>query len=396
MAPVAEYPVAFVPGVGHWDYWCGVSESVYQITTHLECPPLVIANGPHGLARRLAREGRPVAVVDFVLDAQGFRKASVFRKVQWAAAWVQYVLRLYRLLRRHRVRVVYTANQASVLASIPAKLAGAKLVTGVRGSNGKMGKWRWVFRLSDRAAVLSREMGETLCHEFDKKPIPHFRAKLRVIYNGVNLAVVPDRCRGSEEIRSALGLGQRDVLVLYVAAFRSWKGQLRFIREVIPKCLGDCERAKGIRFAFLGSATEDHDREYEAACREAAGRSGFGEAIHFAGFRDNVWPWYAAANLVVLASEHEGMPRAIIEAMACGKPSVAYEVCSVGELLHDTGAGVVLAQGDVVGMAEAIGCLCGDSEARTEMGAKALAFARANLDIRSVARSYETMFGEMM
>lgn len=47
------------------------------------------------------------------------------------------------------------------------------------------------------------------------------------------------------------------------------------------------------------------------------------EQIHFLGYVDNPWAWYARADAVLLASRHEGMPNVALEALACGTPVIA-------------------------------------------------------------------------
>lgn len=57
--------------------------------------------------------------------------------------------------------------------------------------------------------------------------------------------------------------------------------------------------------------------------------------VTITGFRDNPFPWYAAASALVLSSDYEGMPNVLIEALACGTPVVSTD-CPSGpsELLQ--------------------------------------------------------------
>jgi glycosyltransferase involved in cell wall biosynthesis len=59
------------------------------------------------------------------------------------------------------------------------------------------------------------------------------------------------------------------------------------------------------------------------------------DRIVWAGLQQDPVPWYQAMDLLVIASESEGMPNAALEAMACGVPVLANEVCGVREVAGD-------------------------------------------------------------
>ncbi|MBL8473233.1 MAG: glycosyltransferase [Rhodocyclaceae bacterium] len=50
---------------------------------------------------------------------------------------------------------------------------------------------------------------------------------------------------------------------------------------------------------------------------------GLSARVHIAGFQSNPYPWMAAARLLVLCSDHEGLPNVLLEALACGTPVVS-------------------------------------------------------------------------
>ncbi len=79
---------------------------------------------------------------------------------------------------------------------------------------------------------------------------------------------------------------------------------------------------------------------------------GISERTVFAGAVDDVRPWLAAFDVFVLPSRSEGLPGALMEAMAMGCPVIATDVGGVPEVVGE--AGMLVAAGDVDGMVDHI------------------------------------------
>ena len=85
------------------------------------------------------------------------------------------------------------------------------------------------------------------------------------------------------------------------------------------------------------------------------GAHGLEGRVIVAGFQTNPYPWIKRARLLVLCSDHEGMPNVIVEALACGTPVVSTD-CPSGprEILEGPLARWLVPCGDVARLAEAI------------------------------------------
>ena len=82
---------------------------------------------------------------------------------------------------------------------------------------------------------------------------------------------------------------------------------------------------------------------------------GLGERVQVAGFQQNPYPWIASAELLVLSSDHEGLPNVLIEAIALGVPVVSTD-CPSGprEILGAALPGCLVPTGDAASLAAAI------------------------------------------
>ena len=92
---------------------------------------------------------------------------------------------------------------------------------------------------------------------------------------------------------------------------------------------------------------------------------------------------YQSASIFALASLSEGLPMVLLEAQACGLPTVAFDCATgPGEIILDKKTGYLVRVRDIIGFSEKLALLMDDSSRRTEMGGE----ARLNSDRYSEER----------
>ncbi|MFJ3823130.1 glycosyltransferase [Streptomyces nodosus] len=139
-----------------------------------------------------------------------------------------------------------------------------------------------------------------------------------VVPPGTTPAVPP----GRSEARRLLGVPGDGPVVAYVGRVTRIKRPDRFlavareVRRAVPEA----------RFLVCGAGDLHGDLEQAADLRDA---------LHLLGWRADVETVYAAADLVLLTSDNEGMPVSLIEAGLAGLPSVSTRVGSVAEVVQD-------------------------------------------------------------
>jgi glycosyltransferase involved in cell wall biosynthesis len=180
--------------------------------------------------------------------------------------------------------------------------------------------------------------------------------RITVLHNGVReMAAAPS---ATAALRRALGLKDRDRVVLAVGRLSREKGQAHLIRAA----------ARWRRDARLVIVGEGPDRP---VLERLARKVGVGRSVIFAGATSDVAPFYALADVFALPSLSEGSPNALLEAMACGLPIVATAVGGVPEIAGHGRDALLGPPRDTAFLARDVDRLLGDPELAARLGAAA-------------------------
>jgi glycosyltransferase involved in cell wall biosynthesis len=102
----------------------------------------------------------------------------------------------------------------------------------------------------------------------------------------------------------------------------------------------------------------------------------------------------ARADCLVLVSDHEGLPMAVLEAMAAGLPVVVTRVGALPEAVRDGREGFLIDVGDVEALAERLVRL-GDPALRRRMGAAGAHRAREQFSLEAMAEQLMNLYGAL-
>jgi glycosyltransferase involved in cell wall biosynthesis len=129
--------------------------------------------------------------------------------------------------------------------------------------------------------------------------------------------------------------------------------------------------------------------------REMLQRSAEGlDNVVFAGWQSDMAQVYAASDLLVLTSDNEGMPVALIEGAMQGVPAVATDVGAVRQVIADGETGVVVREVD--GLTQAVRTLIGDDAQRRQMGAAAAMRARSLFGEHRLVSDYAALYERLI
>lgn len=315
----------------------------------------LMAAGP--LAAELEQDGVPVFVHHCTSAAR--------------AAWA-----LARAFRRSRPDVVHCHNKtATISAAAAARLAGARAVVSTRHGmtprrvrlRGELKFWMTAAILCDRVVAVCDTAWRNMTA--GARPVAH---KVVTIRNG---AYPPRVGRAPAVVKSGFTL----VSVGRLARVKSYDTLLRAVavaRDTVPD----------LRLWIVGSGDEG------PALRRLAADLGLADAVRFCGERRDVGSWLRVADVFVLSSTSEGLPIAMLEAMALGLPAIVTEVGALPELVRLSGAGTVVPVRDVERLAYAIVDYANRRDELAAIGARAAGCYLAHFTPDRMAREYLTLY----
>jgi glycosyltransferase involved in cell wall biosynthesis len=117
--------------------------------------------------------------------------------------------------------------------------------------------------------------------------------------------------------------------------------------------------------------------------------------VLFVGTTDHVEEFYAVADCFVLPSYSEGMPNALLEAMAVGLPVVASRIPATSDIVQDGEDGMLVSPGDARLFAGAILRVCEDVDFSWRIGAAARRHMEESYDLHKVANRYATLYANL-
>ncbi|MEK4491520.1 glycosyltransferase family 4 protein [Paenibacillus sp. FSL L8-0493] len=147
-------------------------------------------------------------------------------------------------------------------------------------------------------------------------------------------------------------------VVLCVAELNANKNQKQLIQALHH--LGD--QASDIHLAFAGTGP------FEQTLVELATRLGVRDQVHFLGFRRDIPDLLQACDVAALVSYREGLPRAIMEAMAAGKPVIGTHIRGIRDLIEHESTGMLVPVDDIAATAKALVQLRADAALTAAMG----------------------------
>jgi glycosyltransferase involved in cell wall biosynthesis len=319
--------------------------------------PHVVLFGDGVYADSLRARGIPVTIVAM---PAAFMRTTREHPVSGVAAVPLAVGAVARVLRTIGADIVYTNTIKAHTVALPAaKLIGIRCVVHLRDILHGPGRAvvRTVIAACSRERIaISNAVGAAFG-----------LAETHVIPNPLQLetyAELPAR----DAARAQIGVPSGVRLVSLIGRINRWKGHDRFLR--IAKLL---DRAD-VHFAIVG-APLFRDADFVDELHAFVERTDLATRVHFVPWLDDVRVGFAATDVNVNCSDDEPFGRTIIEAAACGVPSVAFASGGTADALVDGETGRLVPAGDEASFAAAVAGYLDDPALLTRAGTAARSFA---------------------
>ncbi len=302
---------------------------------------------------------------------------------------------LARLLRRRPPDILFsTSGGTNLIAAlaIPAAAGRTRLVLSERSMLRRPGQplkrralllaKRLLYGRADAVTAVSAEVAADLVERLRLDP-----RRVRVVYNPLATPELEGLAAAEPEhpwFGGAPGRAPGPPVVLGVGRLLPVKGF-----DLLIAAFARVRARRPARLVVFGEGPA------RGALERLVCRRGLDDCVSLPGFDPNPFRYMSRCALFVLSSHSEGLPGALIQAMACGAPVVATD-CPGGpaEVVTDGADGLLVPAGDEAALAAAIERLLGDPELARRLGRRAIDSA-ARFSLPTVLGSYEAaLLGE--
>ena len=241
---------------------------------------------------------------------------------------------------------------------------------------------------AERQMFASPRLRAVICNSrmVKEELVSHYALRqdqLTVVYNGVDLEEFsPSRrepWRSTQ--RQALGIAQETPTLLHVGS--------GFERKGVGTILRAMARASAACHLIVVGGDKLEERY-----KSLAGELGIASRVHFAGVQQDPKPYYAAADVFVMASLYEPFANASMEALAMGLPVVTSTKSGAAEILEQGKTGYVCDALDIDGFSSAIDALA-NHERRLVMGTAARTLAE-NFTVDAMTRQLLELYQRLL
>ena len=196
---------------------------------------------------------------------------------------------------------------------------------------------------------------------------------------GLAIGLLPPKKKALE----SLGLTDKRLNCAFIGRVTQIKRPDRFL-DVSSEI-----KKRGIDLGFFMAG----DGELLDACRERIIEEDL--PVSVLGWQSDIESLLAAADIVIITSDNEGMPLSLIQAGMAGLPVVATKVGSVGEVVLDGVTGI-LTSTDIQKIADALEKLIGNAALRAQLGNQAQKFTLANFGIQRLVHDHEQLYKKLL
>ena len=271
---------------------------------------------------------------------------------------------LYHIISNNRVDIVHCWDSLSIAVRFIGKINGAKIIDSV--GNPPMMPESWKNRLAKKVSsifldgVIFQSNGSREAHHKHGTNVV-CRRKEKVIYNCVDVSNLPKYGPyEKDQIRKKYALNKSDILLCNLGMYNIQKSQ-EYLIQAMP---GILEHHNNVKLLLVGWG------ERENILRNHILSLGLKEHVILTGKKERrkVFEILSVTDVYVSSSLWEGLPVAVLEAMAFGIPVVATDVIGNREAVLNNETGLLIPVRNSLAFAHAVSSLIKDPRWKKKMG----------------------------
>jgi glycosyltransferase involved in cell wall biosynthesis len=295
-----------------------------------------------------------------------------------------------RLVRDHNIDIIHThAYYGDAVGALAGKLSGTKTV-GTVYIWGKYELHRQIMHVIDWISIQFMTRVTAHCTDTARKTmvlgIP--RPKVAVLLPGYPHTRPPLPEAERREKRRQAGIRDGEFLLVNAARLAPEKAQDQLLRSF--RIIHD--RHPHARLWISGVGLDWIERNLHQLRRELNLES----SVDFVGFHHDFWSLLDVADMMVHPSHTEGIPQSVMGGMAAGLPIVASDVGGIPEVIRHSSTGMLVAENDEAGFAQAVTSLIDDPGKARALGAAARRSIENEHSTQAAVRRVEDLYREMM
>ncbi len=343
-------------GGGQW--------SLYYLIKHLDRErfhPIVLCPGEGELAERMKEAGAEVVSL----------RIGRIRHLNPLVVW-----RLLSFIKENSIDLIHTDSTTETFyCGIVARIRGTPLVWHIRVDEGGWFLYRVLSMLATRIIVVSQAL---------RRGFPWLRSnhRLSIVYNAIDLEDFDSSSTSS--IRKELKIKGDEMLIASIGRIEEKKGH-----GILISAMKDIKDA---RLIMIGRGEADYINRLKALSESY----GVSDRVFFMGYREDIPSILKEIDILVVTSFTEGFSRAILEAMAAGKPVIATDVGGNREAVVDGVTGYIVPPGDSDALVSRIRDLIKDPEKRERMGRAGRDRVEQEFTMEKNVKKVERLYRELL
>jgi N-acetyl-alpha-D-glucosaminyl L-malate synthase BshA len=321
--------------------------------------------------------------IRYPCKAYSLAEVGLLESLKLIPTFVNMLAQIRKIVKQYDINLIHAhwAIPSGFLAALAC--SNIPLITTLRGLDVKVSGKQRMFQLPVKYALKKSTRIVALSNKLKQEAIDAGAEvdKIHVIPGGVDIKKFKPLDKHATRARFNLPEG---FLIIFVGNLIKLKGVDRLIR-----ISAKLSRDFSFHLLIVGDGPERVNLENMSTDLKL-------ETIRFTGrISHDDMPFYmAAADVLILLSESEGLPGCVQEAMACGVPVIANNVGGLPDLISDGTNGYLVNSDEET--EERLRTLISSPEKRTSMGACALEFARKNLSLDTVAEQTHDLYKSIM